>query len=86
MQVLEEQPNKNYFSPWCMIPMMLNAMLELIRSFVIVYQSGPYYREGWFLFGFRTIGLVMPGLPAHGPQDYINSTLLGTIQKHFKGE
>ncbi|CAJ1942817.1 unnamed protein product [Sphenostylis stenocarpa] len=86
LEVLEEEPNKNYFSPWCMIPMMLNAILELIRSFVIVYQNGPYYREGWFLFGFRTIGLIIPGLPSHGPQDYINSTLLGTIEKHFKVE
>ncbi|KOM30415.1 hypothetical protein LR48_Vigan1345s000700 [Vigna angularis] len=86
LEVLEEQPNKNYFSPWCVIPMMLNAILELVRSFVIVYQSGPYYREGWILFGFRTIGIVIPGLPAHCPQDYINSTLLGTIEKHFKLE
>ncbi|KAL9326947.1 hypothetical protein ACSQ67_007592 [Phaseolus vulgaris] len=86
LQVVEEEPNKNYFSPWCVIPMMLNAILELVRSFVIVYQSGPYYREGWFLFAFRTIGIIIPGLPAHGPQDYINSTLLGTIQKHFKVE
>ncbi|XP_020236643.1 uncharacterized protein LOC109816162 [Cajanus cajan] len=86
LEVLEEQPNKNYFSPWCVIPMMLNALLELIRSFVIVYQSGPYYKEGWFLFAFRTIGLIIPGLPAHGPQDYINSTLLGSIEKHFKVE
>ncbi|WVZ23592.1 hypothetical protein V8G54_002136 [Vigna mungo] len=86
LEILEEQPNKNYFSPWCVIPMMLNAILELVRSFVIVYQSGPYYREGWVLFCFRTIGLVIPGLPAHCPQDYINSTLLGTIEKHFKLE
>ncbi|TKY55707.1 feruloyl esterase A [Spatholobus suberectus] len=86
LEVLEEQPNKNYFSPWCVIPMILNAILELIRSFIIVYQSGPYYREGWFLFAFRTIGLIIPGVPAHGPQDYINSTLLGKIEKHFKVE
>ncbi|KAK7386441.1 hypothetical protein VNO78_26669 [Psophocarpus tetragonolobus] len=86
LQVLQEQYNKNYFSLWCIIPMTWNAILEIIRSFIIAYQIGPYYREGWLLFGFRIIGLIIPGIPAHGPQDYMNSTLLGTIQKHFKEE
>ncbi|KAH1133598.1 hypothetical protein GYH30_012133 [Glycine max] len=85
-EVLEEQWNKNYFSLWCVIPMPYNAILEIIWSFIIARQSGPYYREGWFLFAFRTIGLIIPGVPAHGPQDYLNSTLLGKIEKHFKAE
>ncbi|XP_057449526.1 triacylglycerol lipase OBL1-like [Lotus japonicus] len=84
LRVLEEEPNPNYFSPWCVIPMIFNAIMEMIRSFTIAYKNGPHYREGWFLFSFRMIGLLIPGLPAHGPQDYINCTLLGSIDKHFK--
>lgn len=78
MQVVPEQPNKNYFSPLKAIPMMINAFLELIRSFIIVYKMGPDYKEGWFLKVFRVIGLVMPGVSAHSTQDYVNATRLGS--------
>ncbi|WVZ11475.1 hypothetical protein V8G54_016005 [Vigna mungo] len=86
LRIMEEEPNKNYFSPWCVIPMVFNAVLELIRSFTIARKHGAHYREGWFLFGFRLFGLVLPGLPSHATQDYINSTLLGSIEKHFKAD
>ncbi|XP_031254430.1 uncharacterized protein LOC116112428 [Pistacia vera] len=77
-KVVPEQPNKNYFSPLNAIPMMINAFLELIRSFTIVYKMGPDYKEGWFLKVFRVIGLVMPGISAHSTQDYVNATRLGS--------
>ncbi|KAJ9562327.1 hypothetical protein OSB04_007487 [Centaurea solstitialis] len=77
-KVLPEEPNKNYFSIFAIIPMFANATWELIRSFIIYYQNGPEYRETFTCRGWRVIGLLIAGLPAHGPQDYVNLTRLGS--------
>ncbi|KAJ6320911.1 hypothetical protein OIU78_016159 [Salix suchowensis] len=77
-KVLAEEPNKNYFSLLLAIPKFLNAVWELIRSFIIPCLKGPDYREGWFMTLMRMVGLVIPGLPAHCPQDYTNATRLGS--------
>ncbi|XP_030496091.2 triacylglycerol lipase OBL1 [Cannabis sativa] len=84
-KIVEEEPNKNYFSPLGAVPMMMNAFCELVRSFTIPRKKGKEYKEGNFLRLFRIIGLVMPGIPAHSPQDYVNATRLGSsniFQQH----
>lgn len=79
LQVLEEAPDKNYFSLKWFFPKLINAVRELIRSFTLPRTQGPDYKENWFQILFRVVGLLVPGLSAHGPQDYVNLTRLGTV-------
>ncbi|CAI0553534.1 unnamed protein product [Linum tenue] len=76
-QVVVEEPYKNYFSPGGTVGMIWNALMELTRSFTIAIDHGEEYSEGWLLTGVRLVGLLIPGLPAHLPRDYVNCTRLG---------
>lgn len=78
-QILAEEPDKNYFSLVWFGPKYLNAMWELIRGFIMPYMKGLDYREGWFMTALRLFGLLIPGLSAHTPHDYVNLTRLGSL-------
>ncbi|ESQ44777.1 hypothetical protein EUTSA_v10003368mg [Eutrema salsugineum] len=78
-KVEEEEPNKNYFNLLWAIPKIINAFWELMRSFIMPYWKGEEYKEGWFLRCFRVVALLIPGLPAHFPNNYVNITLLGDL-------
>ncbi|KAH8488033.1 hypothetical protein H0E87_023924 [Populus deltoides] len=79
-KVMQEEPNKNYFSLLLILPKYLNALWELIRSFIIPCLHGQDYRESWFMRLLRIAGLIVPGIPEHILQDYDNSTRLGSLQ------
>ncbi|XP_051149779.1 triacylglycerol lipase OBL1-like [Andrographis paniculata] len=78
-QVLEEEPNKNYFSLLHLVPMTLNAFYELLRGFILPWSNGDQYKEGWFMKLFRIMALVAPGLTNHCLSDYVNITRLGRL-------
>ena len=76
MQILKEEPNKNYFDLMEATSKYLVAVWELIRSFIIPYVEGWEYSEPWLLKGVRVFGLIIPGFAAHNPHDYVNATRL----------
>ncbi|KAK0595758.1 hypothetical protein LWI29_009727 [Acer saccharum] len=76
-QKVDEEPNPNFFGLKYLFLEYLNAVWELIRSFTMGYKYGPEYEEGWFSVLMRIMGLVLPGVSAHSPTDYVNSMRLG---------
>lgn len=78
-----EEPDKNYFSLLWLIPKILNAVLELIRGFILPYICGPVYKESCAMTLVRVFGMFIPGLAAHCPQDYNNATRLGSFPQEI---
>ncbi|CAN1169033.1 Triacylglycerol lipase OBL1 [Linum perenne] len=76
-QEMQEEPNKNFFGLRNAVAVHLNAVWELVRSFIIGYTDGPEYREGWLSILMRIMGVALPGISAHSPTDYVNSVRLG---------
>ncbi|XP_050234292.1 triacylglycerol lipase OBL1-like [Mercurialis annua] len=76
-QFMDEEPNPNFFNLTRIIPMRLNALWELVRSLLIRHTHGPDYEESWFCTLARAAGLLLPGISAHSPIDYVNSVRLG---------
>ncbi|KAK2452580.1 triacylglycerol lipase OBL1 [Trifolium repens] len=83
-QILEEEPNKNYFSVFWVIPKILNAVWEVIRGFLLPLIAGREYKQNLFMTLFRLVGLIIPGLPAHSPADYINAARLGSLNENLE--
>ncbi|KAK4488385.1 hypothetical protein RD792_004147 [Penstemon davidsonii] len=75
-KILEEEPMKNYFDLQSFFTKRADALWELVRSFVLPRMFGEEYKEGLLLKTVRMVGLLCPGVPDHGPQDYINATKL----------
>ncbi|KAG2666329.1 hypothetical protein I3760_15G053500 [Carya illinoinensis] len=78
-KVLLEEPNKNYFGLFWEIPKHINAVFELMRGFIIPYIKGEEYEESLLMKMCRVMGLMIPGLSAHLPPDYVNATRLGSL-------
>nr|DAD46136.1 TPA_asm: hypothetical protein HUJ06_004366 [Nelumbo nucifera] len=75
-QVLKEEPNENYCSPWFFIPMHFNAWLDLVRAIFVGIKEGKSFEESPLSLCLRALGLLIPGLSSHSPRDYINGARL----------
>ncbi|CAI9758810.1 unnamed protein product [Fraxinus pennsylvanica] len=70
---VEEESYKNYID---VVTRRIDAFWELVRSFILPRIFGSEYKERLLLQMFRLVGFIIPGFPAHGPQEYINATRL----------
>ncbi|XWS29841.1 hypothetical protein CRYUN_Cryun24cG0064600 [Craigia yunnanensis] len=81
VQILPEEPDKNYISMFGWIGRFFNALLELLRSLYLPLLKGLDYRESLALIlMIRFPALLFPGVSDHNPLDYVNATRLGSIK------
>ncbi|KAI3759821.1 hypothetical protein L6452_07901 [Arctium lappa] len=79
-QRMEEEPNRNSHGLWYVIPEYVNAVWELVRGLGMGRRYGEEYKESWEGIMMRMMGLVIPGVSAHAPPNYINSIRLGKLR------
>lgn len=76
-KIVHEEPHRNYFCWRSFFTRRADVIWEIVRSAMLPMRIGPDYKECLLLRTFRLIGLLVPGLPAHGLQEYVNAVLLG---------
>lgn len=76
MQVISRNVNDKYFCVLSFFTRRVDAVWELVRSFILPYTYGAYYRENLLLRLTRVVAIIQPGLSNHTPYDYINATTL----------
>ncbi|XP_043725654.1 triacylglycerol lipase OBL1-like [Telopea speciosissima] len=76
-QVLNEEPDENYFSPFYLLSKHFHALLDLSRALYIGIQHGKDYTESSTSILFRVFGLLVPGVASHSPRDCVNAARLG---------
>ncbi|KAH9300027.1 hypothetical protein KI387_011610, partial [Taxus chinensis] len=75
-QNLGETPNRN-FSLKFFIPIRIIALWELLQSLVLHYRKGKEFKETKVSIICRIFGILVPGVLAHSPVNYINAVRLG---------
>ncbi|KAJ7563420.1 hypothetical protein O6H91_03G109400 [Diphasiastrum complanatum] len=72
LQTREEEPNRNSSPLFYLFIPRMGAAFELIRSVIRMRD-----RESAFCTIFRLMGLLLPGVVAHNPANYVNAVRSG---------
>ncbi|EFJ32399.1 hypothetical protein SELMODRAFT_12604, partial [Selaginella moellendorffii] len=77
LQILPDEPFRNFFSPVYMVLSRLYALFELVQSFFMSYRYGGEFSETRLSTVARIAGLLVPGIAGHSLVNYINCVRLG---------
>ncbi|XP_002971442.2 uncharacterized protein LOC9640177 [Selaginella moellendorffii] len=77
LQILPDEPFRNFFSPVYMVLSRLYALFELVQSFFMSYRCGGEFSETRLSTVARIAGLLVPGIAGHSLVNYINCVRLG---------
>lgn len=77
---LQEVPNPNFFGMARLFTMHLNAVWEMVQGMVLIAaQHGEGFRENRLGMVARLAGVLLPGVAAHNPCNYVNAVRLGPL-------